>query len=57
MPFLHHDINYISVIHLRGDEQMNAHDIVQDGVQWSNERMAFDQCDEPVAGPAAPLVS
>lgn len=57
MPFLNHDINYVSVIRLWGDEQMHTHDTVQDGVQWRNERMAFDQCDEPVTGPIAPLVS
>lgn len=57
MPFLHHYINYVSVFRLRGDEQMHAHDTMQDGVQWSNERMTFDQCDEPVSGTTAPLVS
>lgn len=56
MSFLYHDVYHAGVSRLCVDEQLHAHDIVEDGVQRHEDRSAFHQCDEAVAGSAAPLV-
>lgn len=57
VPFFHKYVYHAGVCCLYVDEQLHTHDTMQDGVQRHNERMAFHQGDEAVAGSAAPLVS
>lgn len=57
VSFFHQNVYHAPVCHLCVDEQLHAHDIMQDGVQQHKERMTLHQCDETVAGLAAPLVA
>lgn len=57
MSFFHQYVYHAGVWCLHVDEQLHSHDTMQDGVQRHNDWMAFYQCDETVAGSAAPLIS
>lgn len=56
MSFFHQDVYHAGVCCLCVDEQLHTHDTVQDGVQRHNKGTPLHQCDETVAGSAAPLV-
>lgn len=62
--FLHHSVALLNqdvckalVSRLRADEQLHAHDALQDGVQRDDERLALHQRDEALASSAAPRVA
>lgn len=57
VTFLNQDVCEALVGRLRVDEQLHAHDALQDGVQRDDERLALHQRDEALASSAAPRVA
>lgn len=57
VALLNQDVCHANVAHLRADEQLHAHDALQDGVQRHDDRLALHQRDEALASSAAPRVS
>lgn len=57
VALLNQDVCKALVSRLRVDEQLHAHDALQDGVQRDDERLALHQRDEALTSSAAPWVA